>query len=206
MVIYVDDQPTNSNATVIGDALNEVRAILARQKRIVVEVKLDGTPLRGENLDQHQSTLLTPASELRCFSANPHEVAYSALKELPGALDQAQHLFSHASDLISQDSNTEAMSHVSQGIEIWQQVQQAVIQSCDLVDINLNYLTVDDQKPTVIIDNLIDQLKNTRDAIQTGDVVGLADALGYEWPELTERWQQLIEALIALIDEQMQKH
>ena len=72
--------------------------------------------------------------------------------------------------------------------------------------INLNYLTVDDQKPTVIIDNLIDQLKNIRDAIQTGDVVGLADALGYEWPELTERWQQLIEALIALIDEQMQKY
>ncbi len=200
MAIYVDDQPTNSNATVIGDVLNEVRAMLVPQKRIVVEVKLNGTPLRGENLDQHQSTLLTPTSELRCFSANPHEVACSALKELPGALDQAQHLFSHASDLISQDSNTEAMLHVSKGIEIWQQVQQAVIQSCDLMDINLNYLTVDDQKPTVVIDNLIDQLKNVRDAIQTGDVVGLADALGYEWPELTDRWQQMIEALIALID------
>lgn len=200
MAVYLDNKILDVSSDNLDSVLQEVALHLAGLGRVLVEVKLNGRALVGDELDQREKEPLGDA-ELRLISTDPHDLAVSTLQHTHSRLDDAGHAQSQAADLLQQDQTEAAMDQVGEAIQAWLQVQQAVQQSAGLIGINLDEKTIDGEPITQLIQNLVDQLKQLREVITASDLVGLADALAYEWPETIGQWHRLVEELIGWIQQ-----
>lgn len=195
MQITLDGQPVTLEGASLGDVLAAAQAHCEAQGRIVVEVQFNGRALVGTELEQAQAAQLTDAS-VALLSAKPGELAAEALRGAAQLLDEARSAQGAAALHLQQDDVAEAMTHIGRAIEIWQQTQTAVLQVCQLLNLDLEQLPLADSTAMTQINRLLDQLKELRQLLQAADTVALADALAYEWPDTVDRWQSLLGALI----------
>lgn len=200
VTIYLDDQRVQLEGSDLESVLTSAKQKLAATGRVVVEVQVDGQSLLGETFEQQRNVPLKDA-ELRLYSADPHDLAVGTLEQVRGRLDDILDAQRQAAELFQQDQVAQGMAQVGRTIEAWQQVQQAVLSSMQLLGIDLDEKTVDGETLEQIADALIDKLRGLRDLLAAADTVGLADTLGYEWPETVERWDRLITELVKWIEE-----
>jgi len=109
---------------------------------------------------------------------------------------EARVLQAEAADLLQRDQPGEALNKVSAAIEAWLATQQVVVQSASMLGIDLDQFEVEGRELTDTVNELADQLKELRELIQLGDMIGLADALAYEWPGITDRWDAVLGTLL----------
>ena len=200
MPIYLDDEPVDLAGKDLSGILNSATDQITNSGRVIVEVALNGQMLSSESLNQHNHKDLAEA-ELRLYSADPRDVARSALEGLLAQLDQASDQQVRAAEQLNQDRVGEAMGDLGKAMETWQQVQQAVTQSISLIGINLEVLEIEGQTGTAIVNDLVGQLTSVRDILESRDTVSLADVLAYEWPQLVDRWKHMLTGIIELIDD-----
>ena len=200
MAIYLDDQPVQLGGDDLAAVLDAAKQQLAHSGRVVVEVSVDGKTLTNDEL-QDQIHSAVGSGEMRLYTADPNDLVRSTLEMLLGQLDEARQHQSDAAERLHQDERDEAMSLISQAMDVWMQTQQAVAHSVNLTDINIETIDVEGTPGRALIDQLIDQLKSLRDTIEAGDSVALADALAYEWPQIADRWQKMLLKIIEQIDQ-----
>ncbi len=205
MTIHLDDNLVQWQGETLGEILQAAQDAVASTGRIVVEISVDGQALLEDQIQQRQDE---PVGNLpiRFISAHPRELAIDALNETCLLLDQARTLHAEAAELLRQDKTTEAMAQMAQLFGLWQQTQAAVLQSVQLVGLDLTNKKLDDEPVVDLIRNLADQLKELRDLLGSADVLGLADAMAYEWPQTLDQWQHLIGELIGWIQEDDNNH
>jgi len=202
--IYVDDQtvelpqPTEGDLSHLGGVLAAAKQHLEPEGRVVVEVALDGKTLDAQDLER-QDELTLAGKEVRLYTAEPRTLATETLEQVRAALTHAGDLQEEAADLIQQDEGQQALEKVGEAVQIWLQVQQAVQNAAVLVGVDLDTVEVDGEPMTSFTNELIDRLGALKEAIANQDTVGLADTLGYEWPQIGERWDRLIGELIRRI-------
>jgi len=201
MAIFLDDKPVQLDGGDLESVLAAASSKLGESGRVVVEVQLDGLPIVADNYAEHQSISVSD-TELRLYSANPHELSVTTLQQVKAHLDQARQGQLQAAELFQQDKQAQALEQVIHVIEVWQQVQQAVLHSIQLLRINVDEKQVDGQTVVELTDSLIEQLKGLHELLTTVDTVGLADVLAYEWPQTADRWERLIAELISWIEQQ----
>jgi hypothetical protein len=165
---------------------------------VVIEVKLDGQTLGEQDLATRREEAVGQR-EVRMASADPKLLAIETLEQVRDRLRQAGEQQAEAADLLQQDQPVAAYHKVGESIEGWLQVQQAVLHSAVLLGINLDNLVIDGQPAHVLTTKAVEQIGQVKDHLQNNDPVALADALAYEWPELTEQWDRLIKTLIEAI-------
>lgn len=200
MAIFLDDEPVQLEGGNLETVLASASARLSDRGRVVVEVQLDGLPIVAGNYAQHQRASVSDA-EIRLYSANPHELTVTTLQQVKAHLDQARQAQLQAAELFQQDKQSQALEQVIQVIEVWQQVQQAVLHSVQLLGIDVDERQVDGQTVVEMTDSLIEQLKGLHELLTVVDTVGLADVLAYEWPGTADRWERLIAELIGWIEQ-----
>ena len=200
MAIYIDDEPVQLDGSDLESVLAAATDHLATKKRIVVEVVVDGQPVVGDQLTEQQSKPVSDA-ELRLYSADPHELSVTTLHQVRVQLEEAKTAQSSAAELFQQDEQAKAMEQVARVIDAWQQTQQVVLYSVQLLNVGLNDKKVGDQSVEELTEGLISQLTNLHDLLRAQDTVGLADVLAYEWPETVDRWDQFIVELINWIEQ-----
>lgn len=198
MAIYLDDQPVQLEGADLGTVLEAARRRVEPQGRVVVEVRLDGAEVVGDELDRQRAAPVA-AADLRLYTAAPRELAAATLEQLGPRLADARAAQSEAAELFQQDRAGEAMRRVGDAIEAWRQTQQAALQSAMLLGIDLERRTFEGQPIQAFTQELLERIRALRDAISAGDTVTLADALAYEWPELTDRWERLIQELLETV-------
>ena len=181
------------------ELLAAVSSELAGAGRVVVEVKVDGQSVTGPALDDDQPT--TPDSDIRVYSAKPGDLVIGILEEVRSQLSASQEMQQKAADHLQQDNPAQAMDLVKESINGWLQAQQAVGQSAQLLQLDLQAIKVDDQPVIERMTELINSLNEMKDILGANDFVALADALQYEWPEITERWDTAIGAIIKHIED-----
>lgn len=201
MAIFLDDKPVQLEGGDLESVLATASARLGERGRVVVEVQLDGLAIVAGNYAEHQCTSVSDA-ELRLYSADPHELAVTTLQQVKAHLDQARQAQLQAAELFQQDKQAQALEQVIHVIEVWQQVQQAVLHSVQLLRIDVDEKQVDGQTVVELTDSLIKQLKGLHELLTSVDTVGLADVLAYEWPQTADRWERLIVELIGWIEQQ----
>ena len=201
MSIYLDDESVELPGNDLDAVLKEVRQRLVDSGRIVVEIQRDGQAIASSELDSPQDTPIGH-SEWRLYTAEPRELAVATLRQVPQRLSDAQEAQAAAADLLQQDRPADAMTHVAEAVEAWQQAQQAMLYSATLVGIELDGKSVDGEPVSQTVSILLDQLKELRELIAAGDTIGMADALAYEWPRTVERWQALIGQMIDWVSEE----
>lgn len=180
------------------ELLAAVSSELSAAGRVVVEVKVDGTAITGPALEDDQPT--APDSDIRVYSAKPDDLVVGILEEVRTQLAASQEMQQQAADHLQQDDPAKAMGLVKESINGWLQAQQAVGQSAQLLQLDLQAVKVDDQPVIERMNELISSLNELKDILGANDFVALADALQYEWPEITERWDTAIGAIIKHIE------
>ena len=199
MTIYLDDKPVELAGDNLDTLLSAAKDQLAPTGRVVVEVQIDGEVIAGNDLDQCQDAPAS-ASELRLYSANPSSLAITTLQQIRELLEDARNAQNQAAELFQQDKQDEAMQQVVAAIGVWQQAQQVILQSVQLLNIDIESKSVDGQSVAEITNSLIEQISDLKDLLVSNDTVGLADVLAYEWPENINHWQLFITELIGWIE------
>lgn len=200
MAVYLDDRAVFWEGASLAELLASARRELQSQGRVVVEVKLDGRTLPAEELEQCGSDSVGGA-EVRLYSADTRSLAIDALEQVRYRLGAARQQQGAAADLLQQDKAVEALQQVAQATEAWLQVQQAVQMAAAMGGINLDALEVDGRPVSELMEGLVAGLRNLKELLTHRDTVALADALAYEWPELTDRWDRLIEVMVDRLEE-----
>jgi len=195
MPILLDDQPLDAAGPTLGAILEQAQKGLAEGGRIVVEVVVAGESLAGEALDARLDEDVS-AADIKLVSAQPAELATEALTGVRDQLGEARLLQAEAADLLQRDRISDGLEKVTQAINAWLNTQQAVLQSATVLNVDLDSFEVDGNELTDSVHELVDQLKELRDMITAGDMVGLADTLAYEWPDITDRWDAFLGALL----------
>ena len=198
MPIHIDDQPSTLTAGSMRELLAAVSESLVSSGRVVVEVKVDGRSITGPALDDDQPT--ADAADIRVYTAKPGDLVVGILDEVRTQLAVSQQMQQEAADLLQQGDPAKAMDLVKQSIDGWLQAQQAVGQSAQLLQLDLQVIKVDDQPVMERMSELINALNELKDIIGANDFVAMADALQYEWPEITDRWDASIAAIIKHIE------
>ncbi|MFN3166790.1 MAG: hypothetical protein ACE37H_06970 [Phycisphaeraceae bacterium] len=198
MPIHIDDQPTQLPATSMRELLAAARDELAPTGRVVVEVRIDGETITGPALEDDKPTAAD--SDIRVYTAEPSELVVGVLEDVRGQLAASQQMQQQAAELLQQDEPARAMDLVKQSIDGWLQAQQAVGQSAQLLQLDLDAIQVDDQSVLARMNELIASLIELKDAVVANDYVTLADALQYEWPEITERWDAALGAIVEHVE------
>lgn len=180
------------------ELLAAVSSELAPSGRVVVEVRVDGASITGPQLDNDQPT--ADASDIRVYSAKPSDLVVGILEDVRNQLSASQTMQQQAAELLQQDEPAKAMDLVKESINGWLQAQQAVGQSAQLLQLDLQAIRIDDQSVMERMNELIASLVELKDIVVANDFVTLADALQYEWPEITERWNTAIGAIIKHVE------
>ncbi len=199
MAIYLDDQPTELTGESLTEILASASEGLAADGRVVVEVMVDGKVIAGDALGDHQNAPLGD-TEVRLTTADPKALAVSTLMQVREQLPLAGTLHEQAAEQLQADNPTEALQHIAEAIEVWMMTQEAVMGSAGVVGLELDAVKVDGEPMSAFTEELIQQLHGLKDLITSKDTVALADTLAYEWPAIVQRWDELIETLIAEIE------
>jgi len=196
MQIQVDGEPMDVEAETLGQAIAAVRDRLSESggERVIVEVQLDGQTLGEDDVaDRHDQPLAD--SQLALVTAEPYELARQTLLDVGEALAAAKDQQQRAADLLRSDQPRDALDHVKSALTTWQQAQQSVQQSAQLLDIDLDRITVDNRPAAEIVDELAESLRAVREQLVGSDWIGLADSLAYDLDDAAGTWTKLVDAL-----------
>ncbi len=199
MPVKIDDQPVSLQGGSLRALLAAAREHLAPEGRMVVQVQLDGQPVVEEALDSDQPTDFS-AVEVQMYSASPADLAVGALEQAREQIAGARELQEQAADLLQQDEPAQALNKVGHSIAGWIQAQQAVTQVAELLGLDLTTIRVEGEPVATRTQALLNRLVELKELLEASDHVALADALAYEWPETTERWDAALGAIVQHIE------
>ena len=200
MPVKIDDQPVALEAGSLRALLAAAREHLAPAGRLVVQVQVDGEPVVEEALDSDQPTDFD-SQDVQMYSATPAELAVGALDQAREQIAAARQQQEDAADLLQKDEPAEALQLVGGSIAEWIQAQQAVTSVAQLLGLDLTAIKVDDQDVATRTQELLTRLVELKELLEANDHVALADALAYEWPETTDRWDAALGAMVKHIEE-----
>lgn len=202
MSTYVDDVAVTLEGESLAAKLASARESLSASGRMVVEVRIDGESLAPEDLEAKQHE--PPAGELRIYSADPRALVAETVRQARAQLEEAAVWQQEAAEALQQDNQSEAMGKISQAFAAWQQTEQVVQQTAALLGLDLDQTELAGQKVPDLVQGLLERLTELRELITAGDTVSLADALAYEWPELTSTWINALDDFARMLEEPQQ--
>jgi hypothetical protein len=197
MSVTVDHQPLFTQELGLH-TVGELLTHLQKDRRLVVNLLIDGCEpdlkrmvnVRRETIDGH---------ELFIETAEPGKLAADALSEVGDQLQEADRLRIEASDLLLRNSPCKAMERLSGCFSTWQNAQESVLKTAQLLRIDLSTLLVENISLTDLLAEFTTQLRDIKRALEHRDFVGLNDILRYEATRTSEQWRSALSALRARI-------
>jgi len=200
MPVFLDGHPIRPDATKLGAVLDEIRSHVAGQGRVIVEVELNEERLIGEAIHTYRDADVQQG-DLKLTSAEPNELILQAIEDCRIELQTMAGQLEDAAQMLQQDRADEAFPKLQDMLQTWQRVQQVVRESSRMLGFDLDAFEFEGRPVTELFDGLVEQLKDLRDQVQSGDALALADTLAYEWPETVARWQQMLSAYAEALNE-----
>jgi len=197
MAVTVDSEPLKAEELGLY-TLGQVLSHLKRANRLVVHVLIDG---QEPNLDRLVEIRKSAVSNHTVFieTTEPKAMAIEILGEVEKQLGEADRLKSEATTLLQKNQNVKAMEKLSGCFVTWQNAQESLQGTAQLLNIDLNQILVADRKISEILSEVADQLKQIKSSLENRDFVTLSDLLIYETTETTSQWQQAVGAMQKLI-------
>ncbi len=195
MRVLLDDQPCDTEATTIGEAIAGAAAMARERGRVVVEVCIDGAPWTARELDSPDLSRRT-ADEISLVSTDLRELVAKTLTDAAGALTEADALQRAAAKGIQANEHAPAMEKLGEALSIWSSVRESVVKACEATRIDLEALRIADESVQTSVDLLHDRLRTVRAALEADDPVALSDTLLYELPEAVVAWREMIHGLV----------
>ena len=178
----------------VGQVLSHIQ----RDNRLVVSLLIDG---REPDLDHLREVKRSPLVGHTVFieTAEPRQIAFDALEEVEQQLAEADRLKGDAVDLFHHNAVEKAMQKLSGCFSTWQNAQDSVLKTAQLLRIDLDRLKVEDRNLTAMVGEFAGQLRSIKSALEARDFVSLCDILTYETTETTNRWRGALDAIRGML-------
>ncbi len=203
MEFYVDDRRVETDLVASGtveETLREVQARLCGPERMVVALRCDGEDIPAGEME---ATLLEPTlafKRLEVFTVAKQALVADAMLQASTSLEQTAAQCQSMADLLIEGKTADAIQALGECLAVWQQIHQAVAQSIEVLQLDVERTMVDGQPLLNLITGPKEALLQIKQALVSKDYVLLADLLRYEFDDVTSSWR----ALIAWLEQEAQ--
>lgn len=174
----------------IGQVLTHIQGF----NRLVVNLLIDGEEpdfsllgnVRRTPLDNHSVYIET---------ADPRDMALEVLGEVETQLHEAERLKNDAVDLLQRNNVERALQKLSGCFSTWNNAQESVLKTTQLLKIDLESLHAADRSLAVLVAEFTEQLRQMKSALENHDYVLLADILIYETTDTNLNWRLALDAI-----------
>ncbi|MCH8822089.1 MAG: hypothetical protein IH984_01150 [Planctomycetes bacterium] len=202
MQILLDSDPCEMKAQTVGEAIAAAAALAQTQGRLIIDVIVDGLRWSEQQLDSAEQNDTT-AETVEFITAEPKELVLQTFEDAADALSDADALQKEAAELLQSDQSIICMDKLAEALSIWLTVQQAIVKGSQVVELQLDSISVKKVPITESIARLNENLQLLRSALQQDDQVAVADALLYEFPDIINEWRTILEHLQSLVEREM---
>ncbi len=202
MRILLDSDPCEMKAQTIGEAIATAATLAQTQGRLIIDVIVDGSRWSEEQLDSAEHNGAT-ADTVEFITAEPRELVLRTFEDAAEALQDADILQKEAAELLQSDQSIICMDKLAEALSIWLTVQQAIVKGSQVVELQLDSISVKKTPITESIARLNENLQLLRSALQQDDQIAVADALLYEFPDIINEWKAILEHLQSLVEREM---
>lgn len=202
MQVLLDSDPCELKAQTVGEAIAAAATLAQTQGRLIIDVIVDGLRLSEQQLDSAEQNDAT-ADTVEFITAEPKELVLQTFEDAAEALTDADTLQKEAAELLQSDQSIICMDKLAEALSIWLTVQQAIVKGSQVVELQLDSISVKKIPITESIARLNENLQLLRSALQQDDQVAVADALLYEFPDIINEWRTILEHLQSLVERDM---
>ena len=191
--------------TPLGCALSEIQSHNIADNEVIAAIWVDGEQLTAELLSQWKDRPVRDFLETRIDAPKRSELAADSLRILAEGLADSHSERETIVDSLCKGRSDKALKDLSDYLQIWQALQQSISSLARLLKIDLDSLEVysasdpDDPGKSLLfsdhIKTLSEKLVEMKQALESEDFVFLSDIINYEFDNLTETWQGLLEEL-----------
>ncbi|HRT42036.1 MAG TPA: hypothetical protein P5223_08255 [Phycisphaerae bacterium] len=178
----------------LQDVIDQARALLDPQ-RLVVGVAVDGQDYLEQQLEVQLSQPLLPDVQVDLESADRSTVAVAALRAMAEEMERAADTLAEIARQLNAGQSAEGVRRMGDFLKTWQTCRNVVLQSGALVGRNLLQVSIESGTVADCLADLVERLRDLRDALEARDLVLLADLMQYEIPELCKKWKGLLLSL-----------
>ena len=189
-------------AQTVGEAIATAAKLTQTQGRLIIDVIVDGLRWSEQQLDSAEQKGAT-AETIEFITAEPKELVLQTFEDAAEALADADALQKEAAQLLQSDQSIVCMDKLAEALSIWLTVQQAIVKGSQVVELQLDSISVNKIPITESIARLNENLQLLRSALQQDDQVAVADALLYEFPDIIKEWRSILEHLQSLVEREM---
>ncbi len=200
--IHLDDRAFSPSGTVgrtLGDVVEEVRAAVAGDRRVIVGVVCDGIDVSGDDLNARLAEPVERFERVDLRTGQPEQLVGEAMRQALGLLSETDRRREQAVDALTRGDQQEATQALGECFRNWSQIHQGIAQSLAFLELDTHTFTVNGQPLESALAAIGEQLTQVRESLQAGDNVMLADTLQYELGESANTWKAAMEAILAHI-------
>ena len=179
--------------------VGHVLSHLQRSNRLVINLLIDGEEPDLEAIGTVKRSLVA-GHTIYIETAEPQQIALDALAEVEEQLSEADRLKGDAVDQLQTGSVERAMQKLAGCFSTWQNAQDSIRKTAQLLRIDLDAMRIEGQSMTELVEEFAGQLRAIKSALESRDFVRLCDILTYEMTETTARWRAALQALRDAID------
>ena len=162
---------------------------------LVVSVAVNGREFGENDLIDELSQPLDTEDQVDLESGDRLALSADALCGVAEQLTETGRLQPEIADQLNAGQVAQAVGRISEFVQTWQACQNAVVQCSGLVGRDLTQEQFAGRSIENYLGELVERLRDIRDALDARDMVLLADLIHYEVPDLCQTWHDLLLSL-----------
>ena len=191
MQVFVDQNVIPCDGQTPLAALNIARVMVQHQKRVIIEVRVDGQDWDG---DADSLVASKPAGTVAFRTAGAKELVTSAWNDLSALIAEIGDSQRATADKLQSGDVPAAMAELHGVLEAWQIVERGVREGAALLDIEPEELMAMTGRET-LLPTLVRELKKIQTAVADQSWPDLADFMIDEMGEMAEAWRLALSEL-----------
>lgn len=197
MIVTLDGNRVEQQFDGDGTLQAVIDAVRAEQMpdRLVVGVSLNGQECGDDELAERLTQPVADIEQIDLQSGDPAALGADALHTVADQLKLVAEQQQAIADQLARGEVAEGVTRVGEFVQVWQRVQQVLMQICQLTGRNLLEEQVAGATVNSHLSDVLDRLRELRDALECQDMVLLGDLIQYETPSICNTWHDLLHAL-----------
>ena len=199
MTAFLDARPYGSGigpTSTVAEFIESARQSLAGSGRMLIALRCDENEVGPDQLDSLLTEPVSRFGRLDLTSDHPGRVVEDILLHARSCLSQSFELVQDASTKFCSGECVDAMTALIACIQSWGQVHEAIVKGGQLMRIDFETLLIRGRSVQAWLSGLVDRLREIKGAVESNDLVLLADMLKYELDESLQEWEGFVDGLI----------
>ncbi|HUU85181.1 MAG TPA: hypothetical protein VM243_16900 [Phycisphaerae bacterium] len=199
MEFYLDDRemrPTGPAGT-LGDVVEEARAQVAKDDRVIIAIRCDGADVANDDLAARLAEPVDRYDRVDLQSGRAEQLVSDALGQALQVLEDSGQLRAQVVEWLAQGETIQAKQGLVQCFQQWTQIHQAIAQSMAFLELDEKELIVEGRPLEAVLGDISGQLRQVKEVLEVGDDVLLADLLQYEFDAAIDKWRAAVQVVMA---------